>query len=244
MPPPPPSNIRAFVHWKEPSIYAGEDIECIITFRNVAAYPGQELQEEDEPQTPYSNGFSRAPSAVASRRSSLAQSSVQASWAPSFSSSRQAPNGRGHRPALSLNVLSTSSRGGLPSAGLHSAPMPGRTPTSARPVKGHGRSLSIMSLGSEAPSEGRQTMPPPANKRPARVTQEVQACRSLRSLLRFQRRTSLADQVHSDNLRHCTSLSRLQEHEMNLHLFNHQDDGPVQSLPISPHVVTGGVQAQ
>ncbi|GAB7322162.1 hypothetical protein MBLNU13_g03176t1 [Cladosporium sp. NU13] len=166
--PPPTSNIRAFVHWKEPSIYAGEDIECIITFRNVAAYPGQEPQEEDEPQTPYSNGFSRAPSAVASRRSSLAQSSVQASWAPSFSSSRQAPNGRGHRPALSLNVLSTSSRGGLPSAGLHSAPMPGRTPTSARPVKGHGRSLSIMSLGSEAPSEGRQAMPPPTNKRPTR----------------------------------------------------------------------------
>ena len=166
--PPPPSNIRAFVHWKEPSIYAGEDIECIITFRNVAAYPGQEQQEEDEPQTPYSNGFSRAPSVVASRRSSLAQSSVQASWAPSFSSSRQAPNGRGHRPALSLNVLSTSSRNGPPSAGLHSAPMSGRTPTSARPVKGHGRSLSIMSLGSEAPSEGRHAMPPPTTKRPTR----------------------------------------------------------------------------
>jgi hypothetical protein len=166
--PPPPSNIRAFVHWKEPSIYAGEDIECIITFKNVASYPGQESQEEDEPQTPYFNGFSRAPSAVASRRSSVAQSSAQASWAPSFSSSRQVPNGRGHRPALSLNVLSTSSRAGLPSAGLHSAPMPGRTPTSSRPAKGHGRSLSIMSLGSEAPSDGRQVMPPPATKRPTR----------------------------------------------------------------------------
>lgn len=169
MPPhPPASNIRALVHWKEPSIYAGEDIECIITFKNVAAYPGQEQQEEDEAQTPYFNAFSRAPSAVASRRSSVAQSSVQASWAPSFTSSRQAPNGRGHRPTLSLNVLSAPSRGGPPSAGLHSAPMPGRTPASARPVKGHGRSLSIMSLGSEAPSEGRQAMPPPASKRPTR----------------------------------------------------------------------------
>jgi hypothetical protein len=170
MPPhPPPSNIRAFVHWKEPSIYAGEDIECIITFKNVAAYPGQDPQEEDDAQTPYSNGFfSRAPSAVASRRSSVAQSSVQASWAPSFTSSRQVPNGRGHRPALSLNVLSAPSRGGQHSAGLHSAPMPGRTPTSARPAKGHGRSLSIMSLGSEAPSDGRQAMPPPPTKRPTR----------------------------------------------------------------------------
>ena len=31
---------------------------------------------------------------------------------------------------------------------------------------------------------------------------------------------------------------------MNLRLFNHQDDGPAQSLPISLHVDTGGVQAQ
>ena len=31
---------------------------------------------------------------------------------------------------------------------------------------------------------------------------------------------------------------------MNLRLFNHQGDGPVQSLPISLHVDTGGVQAQ
>jgi hypothetical protein len=31
---------------------------------------------------------------------------------------------------------------------------------------------------------------------------------------------------------------------MNLHRFNHQDDGPAQFLPISHHVDTGGVQAQ
>ena len=169
MPPPsPPSNIRAFVHWREPSIYAGEDVECIITFKNVATPPGQAPQEEDEARTPYANGFSRAPSAVASRRSSLVQSSVQGSWAPSFSGSKQAPNGKGHRPTLSLNVLSAPSRGGPPSAGLHSAPMSGRPPTSARPARGHGRSLSIMSLGSEAASDGRQLMPPPTSKRPTR----------------------------------------------------------------------------
>jgi len=166
--PSPPSNIRAFVHWREPSIYAGEDVECIITFRNVATPPGQVPQEEDETRTPYANGFSRAPSAVASRRSSLVQSSVQASWAPSFSGSKQAPNGKGHRPTLSLNVLSAPTRGGPPSAGLHSAPMPGRPTTSARPARGHGRSLSIMSLGSEAASDGRQLMPPPTSKRPTR----------------------------------------------------------------------------
>lgn len=31
---------------------------------------------------------------------------------------------------------------------------------------------------------------------------------------------------------------------MNLHHFNHQGGGPAQSLPISLHVDTGGVQAQ
>lgn len=168
MPPPPPSNIRAFVHWKEPSIYAGEDIECIITFKNVAVPPGQEPQEEDAAHIPQSNGFSRAPSVTASRRSSLAPSTAQASWAPSFSGSRQAASGRGHRPSLSLNVTSAHSRASSYTGGLHSAPMPSRTPTSARPAKGHGRSLSIMSLGSEAPSEGRVVAPPPTSKRPAR----------------------------------------------------------------------------
>lgn len=164
----PPSNIRAFVQWKEPSIYAGDDIECTITFKNVATPPGQEPQEEDIAHTPHANGFSRAPSAAASRRSSLVQSSAQASWAPSFSGSRQASHGRGHRPALSLNVLSAPSRPGLHSGGLQSAPMPSRTPTSARPAKGHGRSLSIMSLGSEAPSEGRTAAAPVPSKRPTK----------------------------------------------------------------------------
>ncbi|KAM0719523.1 hypothetical protein Q7P37_003653 [Cladosporium fusiforme] len=167
-PPPPPSNIRAFVHWREPSIYAGEDIECIITFKNIATPPGHEPQEKDDAHTPHANGFSRAPSAAASRRSSLVQSSVQASWAPSFSGSRKASQPRGHRPALSLNVLSAPSRGGPHSTGLHSAPMPSRTPTSARPAKGHGRSLSIMSLGSEAPSESRVPAAPVSSKRPTR----------------------------------------------------------------------------
>lgn len=167
--PPSPSNIRAFVQWREPSVYAGEEIECIITFKNVAVPPGQEQEEEDEPQTPRSNGFGRAPSGARSRRSSLVPTRPgTGSRAPSVTGVRQVSNGRGHRPTLSLNVVSAPSRGGLHSGGLHSAPLQSKTPMSARPAKGHGRALSIMSLGSEAPSEGRVPSTTSASKKPAR----------------------------------------------------------------------------
>ena len=33
------SNIRVFVQWSEQTVFAGEDIECQITFKNVAAVP-------------------------------------------------------------------------------------------------------------------------------------------------------------------------------------------------------------
>ena len=89
-----------------------------------------------------------------SRRSSIAQSKVLThSKAPSKASSKGTPFVRGHRPALSLNVVSGTSRGGL-----HTAPIPAKGPNSAvKPTAGHGRSLSIISLGSDAASERHST---------------------------------------------------------------------------------------
>ncbi|TKA44202.1 hypothetical protein B0A54_04969 [Friedmanniomyces endolithicus] len=45
-----PSNIRAYVQWREPTVYSGEDIECIITFKNI----GRTVEEEqgEDVQTP------------------------------------------------------------------------------------------------------------------------------------------------------------------------------------------------
>ncbi|KAK3675041.1 Golgi membrane exchange factor (Ric1p-Rgp1p) subunit [Recurvomyces mirabilis] len=164
------SNIRAFVQWREPSVYAGEVIECIITFRNIARTCEQE--EGVDSETPLANGHSHgrtasnAPSAAGSRRASVAQLRPAPSRAGSSGmAARSAPGVRGHRPTLSLNVVSAESK-----SGLHSAPLPMKTPPSAmRSAKGHGRSLSIMSLGSDAPSDSRAPHTAPVvGKRPAR----------------------------------------------------------------------------
>ncbi|KAK6439853.1 Golgi membrane exchange factor (Ric1p-Rgp1p) subunit [Oleoguttula sp. CCFEE 5521] len=151
MPPPPPiSNIRAFVQWKEPSVYAGDEIECIITFRNIAST----IKQEDEAHHGAKPSGGDARAAQSSRRSSLAPTNKLSTQAPSIAATRAPPNGRGHRPALSLSVVSAPSKVGLHSAPLRSAPLQTRTPITAKAAKGyHGRSLSIMSLGSEAPGD-------------------------------------------------------------------------------------------
>ncbi|KAK3074394.1 Golgi membrane exchange factor (Ric1p-Rgp1p) subunit [Teratosphaeriaceae sp. CCFEE 6253] len=150
-----PSNIRAYVQWREASVYAGEEIECIITFKNIATASADD--DEDHVQTPLANGHghSRAPSYAASTAPSWRTSIVQSRPLPSRALSGAAvvrgPPARGHKPALSLNVVSAPA-----GPGLRSAPLPTRTPHSAvQPAKGHGRSLSIMSLGSDSPSEAK-----------------------------------------------------------------------------------------
>nr|POE96491.1 protein sat1 [Quercus suber] len=175
MTPPPKSNVRAFVHWREPAVYAGEQIECVITFKNIAPAQRKEAPEQVDGSTPLprqeedgrNGGFSfdprksstatgskqGAPGPVPqSRRASIVQA---ASRTPSIPSTRAVSGrGRGHRPTLSLNVVSATSK-----TGLRSAPLPqGRfnpTQSTVQPTRGHGRSLSIMSLGSDVRSDGK-----------------------------------------------------------------------------------------
>ena len=46
--PTPSNNIRAFVQWKEPTVFSGEEIECIITFKNTASVGGAQKEETEE----------------------------------------------------------------------------------------------------------------------------------------------------------------------------------------------------
>ena len=169
MPAPAPSNIRAYVRWREPSVYAGEEIECIITFKNIAIQPSQEQHGAE--QTSISNRYARdrrplqTPSVAQSRRSSVAQSKAPVRRTPSMASTTiSAQPARGHRPALSLNITNGPSRGGL-----QSVPIPLKGPNSAiKPTTRHGRSLSIMSYGSDVPNEARGPMSAPLAKRPLR----------------------------------------------------------------------------
>ncbi|KXL43151.1 hypothetical protein M433DRAFT_58906 [Acidomyces richmondensis BFW] len=147
-----PSNIRAFVHWKEAAVYAGEEIECIITLKNISKAPETSDEDESHVPVPVPNG------SLADRKPSNMPA------AAATSSRRGMPPSRGHRPTLSLNVVSAASR-----AELHAAPPPAKAPNSAiQPGKGHGRSLSIISLGSDVPSDGRTHSGIAAGKRPAR----------------------------------------------------------------------------
>ena len=119
----PPSNIRAYVRWREPSAYAGEEIECIITFKNVAPVPGAEKEQQERQESAHASRGNKPtseapPSATQSRRSSIVQSRAAPTRTVSATGGVNGPQGRGHRPALSLNVVSGPSRGGLQSAPL------------------------------------------------------------------------------------------------------------------------------
>ncbi len=160
-----PSNIAAFVRWKESSIYAGEDIECIITFKNVARVSAKE-GERDTQQARVHNGLSgrqsRTASIAGSRRSSIAHSVAPSMQTRPVTVSRQASQFRGHRPALSLNVV-----GGLSRGDPQSAPAVATVPSSA--VQKHGRSLSIMSLASDRTIDAQVSSTAVSAKRPLKM---------------------------------------------------------------------------
>lgn len=140
------SNIRVFVQWKNSTVFAGEDIECTITFKNVAPPEGS-----DRSPVRKLNGFAhggdrqrKLPPVHSSTRPSLSRNS-------SFVSQGPYQNSRGHRPALSLSSP-------LPVHNHHpsshsSAAHHNGSPTPGGQKHAHGRSLSILSIGTDAATE-------------------------------------------------------------------------------------------
>lgn len=136
------SNIQVFVKWKDQTIFAGEDVECTITFKNVAdtgadANNGGEGSQHSRKisrvanHTPNSNSESffgfKSPQALFSGRRSYS------------TSSQRRPS---HRAASSLSS---------PLVGSHSFP-PNNGPSTPRawqPGHNHKRSVSILSIDSE-----------------------------------------------------------------------------------------------
>ncbi|KAL4918232.1 Rgp1-domain-containing protein [Aspergillus aurantiobrunneus] len=162
------SDIQVFVKWKDQSIFAGEDVECTITFKNVA-----ESEEPSNAQTPHlrkqsrtaltprSDSFSlrfpsnpfKSPSrrshpiiprqSPAHRISSSVSSPLIGSHSfPPPSTPRNGPPA-GHKHKRSVSILSIDSEGGNSNAASDKTP---RTPSQlnhSRPVRGHGRSASL-----------------------------------------------------------------------------------------------------
>ncbi|KAK6955946.1 hypothetical protein Daesc_003593 [Daldinia eschscholtzii] len=149
------SNIRVFITWDDQTVFAGEDIKCHITFKNIAPGPNQPVSNQHQ-QTHYPlTDRSRQPSPLLSPRSK-----------PNNGLTPPTPT-RGHRSTLSLTVPSNSSR-------LRGPPQqwtpPQQQPPPQRPAHAHGRSLSIVSIGSAATIEEQShgNISPARQQRPAR----------------------------------------------------------------------------
>lgn len=146
-----PSNIRASVHWKDNAVFSGEEIECVITFRNVAKSRNtRETDRNNASIGPKQRTRIDAIRPHVERQRSATQSTgftrPQLGRAPSVTSARNAPNSRGHGVNHSMSVAPNMSHGRSPSTASVV-----QTATNAAPK--HGRSLSIMSLGSEGASQ-------------------------------------------------------------------------------------------
>lgn len=127
-----PTNIRVFVQWTEQTVFAGEEVECQITFKNVASNP-------PPPRTllhpPSANGF--ATGGDWQRKTPVAPVRSNNNLSP-----RPPPPAKGHRSTHSLST---------PAGAGRSPPGPGswagaHTKASASGST-HKRSVSIISIG-------------------------------------------------------------------------------------------------
>ena len=122
------SSIRVFVHWNNPTVFSGEDLECKIIFKNVAPPPQSLSELAASSQPPKIIGPSQ-----------ITTGSLKTSALPNPRLPR--PRAHGHRPTVSLDVpIGGETVRGPGSWTGH----PNGTRTSAQQ---HRRSISIISLG-------------------------------------------------------------------------------------------------
>lgn len=102
------SNIRVTVRWAEPNVFAGEEVRCRITFRNVAkpappAPPSVE-NSNDAASSSSSSSALRQQHARPRQASPLSNSVTPAGLAPPSASRPGAGAAAQHRSTMSLNV--------------------------------------------------------------------------------------------------------------------------------------------
>ncbi|KAI0973133.1 Rgp1-domain-containing protein [Xylaria arbuscula] len=148
-----PTNIRVFIQWDDQTVFAGEEVRCHITFKNVAPGPGS----SPNPFAPATASTSAPSHRQPPQSSPRADRSRQPS--PLLSPRGGSTNGltpptsaRSHRSTLSLNVPSTGSRlrNSVPQWPPPQLPAP---PPAQMSGHAHKRSLSIVSMGSNATIE-------------------------------------------------------------------------------------------
>jgi hypothetical protein len=130
------TNIRVFVQWTEQTVFAGEEIECQITFKNIATTPAPSKTLLHPSAT---NGFASG----GERQRKAPTTQIKANSTPN---PRPSPPNRGHRTTLSLTT---------PVGPVQPQSAPGSwnggPPKVSKDGSTHKRSVSIISIGA---SEG------------------------------------------------------------------------------------------
>ncbi len=141
-------NIHVFVRFKDQSVFAGEEIQSIITFKNVANIP-----EETTPETKTWHPRGWVSSGYTAEHAGPRPTAINNHGARKASKI-------GHRNTASLNIPFTAS------------PVPRSTSWTASPIvrsnpaENHQRSVSIISLGSPdfGNDEGQRASRPPLSR--------------------------------------------------------------------------------
>lgn len=148
------SDIKVFVKWKDQTIFAGEDVECTITFKNVAESSDGGRKETNSrrpsrPSTANAAATSAAPP-LPEQSSRFSLKSPQGFFSQharrySFSNRKITPD-RSHRVSSSIG-----SSFGVQHPSSHAGPP---APRSWQPNHKHKRSVSILSIdGSNVPND-------------------------------------------------------------------------------------------
>lgn len=150
------SDIQVFVRFKERSVFAGEEIQCTITFKNAGSI-ADNITPDMKTWQPgsWTTSGSAAENSLSKRGGGLGSQNPRLAAINNRGARKTLKSG--HRTTASLSIPSTSSsmsgstRGTAPSV------------TQSRPSHKHQRSVSIISLGSpDIGNEGTQraTFPP------------------------------------------------------------------------------------
>lgn len=145
-----PSDIQVFVKWKEQTIFAGEDVECVITFKNVADAPGDAANGPSTPQ--HGRRASRSLNGIPSSGNNDGFFSVRSPASLFFGSKgRSAPQSPRRPPDRSHRVSASLSS---PLNGPNSYPPLHTPPPRFDQSSGHRhkRSVSMLSIESDTGS--------------------------------------------------------------------------------------------
>ncbi len=152
------SDIRVSVQWKNSTVFAGEDVECTITFKNISQArslrrspsPSSQLRSHSSPRERWKETLPM--------RSAQNLDNTGHRNSPSLSGLSQ-PRSKLHKQALSLST----------SNGLPQAPLDVQDGMAKGPRAGnnkHRRSVSIVSLGGETIDQAQSPGPVLSSVRP------------------------------------------------------------------------------